>query len=179
MRHLVFEGLDRSGKSTLLAAVAKAIGATVNKMRVPKTLGQSIEFYDDHFRHLAEDEHPVVWDRGHLSELVYAPLYRPSETNSWWVRELRRRAAAIERVGLVYVYPGWYGLMLEDERPGANRMAEAAGYARELEHVTWPTVRVCTHRQDAEGVWHWRPVEEMVDEVLDGLMPQYRTKEVP
>ena len=169
MKHIVFEGLDRVGKSTLLAAVAKSMGAEVTKMRVPKTMEQSREFYSDHFKSLLSSWEPMVWDRGHLSELVYAPLYRPQMTADWWTKVLRSMPELVPMVTVVYVYPGDTSLMKkEEDRPCADQSAERAAFDRELGLCRWPVVRVCSHEL-VDGVWRWRDLEERVDEVLTAV----------
>ena len=168
-RHLVFEGLDRVGKSTLLAATAAAMGVEPVKMRVPKTFEQSREFYTDHFRQLMQSDVPMVWDRGHLSELVYAPIYRPGCVMDWWTKALRSIPMLVDNVTLVYVYAGTTSLMLEDvDRPNKDMAAEVAGFERELGLCEWPVHRICSHEYD--GGWKWRPVEERVDELMETVL---------
>lgn len=171
MKHLIVEGIDRVGKSTLIAALAAELGAKVVKMRVPKTLAESKAFYWDYFFQLADSDEPMVWDRGHISELVYAPLYRPAMVDAAWTRTLRYAlpTMALEAT-VVYVHPGDTSLMKRDEdRPNANRDAELAAFERELRWCPLDVHRVCSHEL-VDGAWRWRNLEDRVSQVLAGIM---------
>lgn len=164
-KHYVVEGLDRVGKSSFIKALWLATAAQVVKMRVPKTLTDSKLFYAEHFVSLMNGE-PTIWDRGHLSELVYAPLYRPTVTSASWTEALRRWIPRlVDNTTLIYVYPGDTALMKKDERPEADKLAEIRGFTKELEACPWPVYRVCSHEEVA-GEWRWRAKDDMVAEIL-------------
>ena len=54
-------------------------------LTAPKNHHDSMIMYRDFFRTLGSDE-SVVFDRGHLGEAVYSPLYR--KTPGWWVFDI-------------------------------------------------------------------------------------------
>lgn len=173
MRHYVVEGLDRVGKSSFIVELARQTGMGVTKMRVPKTLAESKLWYAEHFVSLMNGE-PTIWDRGHISELVYAPLYRPAVTSQSWTEALRQwMPALVDDVAVIYVYPGDTALMKKDERPEADKLAEIRGFTRELEACPWPVYRVCSHELVVDEAWGWRSKADMVTEVLANVPLEY------
>jgi hypothetical protein len=73
---VVIEGIDKSGKSSLAAAVRGLTGWPVMKFGPPKNAGgASLEY----FKALVDNPGPFIADRFHLGESVYGPLYRGTE----------------------------------------------------------------------------------------------------
>lgn len=183
IRNIILEGIDRVGKSTLARELARMIEADVHKMRVPRSLGQSMEFYGDHFAHLMNDERVNIWDRGHISELVYSTLYQPDRATSSWHHALRMTSRVIPDCCIVYLYPGNMELLEPDERPEANRYSEMNKYDRELSDVEdyWPVHRICTHHEadvsrffPYKGTsWQWRTYMDLIVDVLERTGPLY------
>lgn len=163
--NVIFEGVDRVGKSTLIKSLAARYGAEVNKMRVPTNEQESREFYLEHFAALAKPaKHPVFWDRGHVSELVYAPLYRSLSVG--WSRTIQDLARHTPNTYFVYVRPLSVKLLEPDERPGANIRKELAGYRTQIKKVPWPVLSISTHHDRAR----WRGLSELVEEVFLWLL---------
>lgn len=86
-RQFLIEGVDRMGKSTLIKGLLDELGYyLVVHYDKPKKL----KFYESEpdalfeYQHalyvqmfdLIENFHPVIFDRAHLGEAVYAPMYR-------------------------------------------------------------------------------------------------------
>lgn len=155
--HVVFEGVDRCGKSSLVEKYCvEERPKQYFKMRVPKTFMESCEFYEDHIERLRHSEEPSVWDRGMLSELVYGPLYRPIECPAFHRRALieMTRFPTLLPVIIVYVYPLWTDLMLPDERPGANIYAELRQFGIAYEALHWRKVAMTKHCiRNGERTW--------------------------
>lgn len=173
--HVVFEGVDRCGKSSLVdkyCVIEKP--RHYFKMRVPTTLQESVEFYDDHLHRLQTSTEPTVWDRGLLSELVYGPLYRPDECPAYRRRTLieATRIPTKLPVIVVYVYPLWTDLMLPDERPNADINAELHRYSVVFDAIHWRKVAMTKHTiSDGNRAWKNRDVswEELRRLLLIGL----------
>jgi hypothetical protein len=117
-----------------------------HKMRVPRTIAESAMYYGDHFMYLSLDT-PTMWDRGHVSELVYSTLYAPQRASMAWHSALRHMPVYHPDVALIYLYPLSTDLMLRDEdRPGADRRTELYAYDLELDSVPeWSVARVPVH----------------------------------
>jgi thymidylate kinase len=87
-KFIIFEGLDRCGKDTQIGLVQKHFKEETFQVfhysKVPfDTIEDSIEFskrgYRDMFKIMTENlgsERNLVFNRSHLGEAVYAPLYR-------------------------------------------------------------------------------------------------------
>jgi thymidylate kinase len=82
--NFIIEGLDRLGKSTLIENIQQDLGLyTVvhcGKPKKLKCLDNSLEKYQVevflNMFQLLTNSFRLIYDRGHLGELVYAPLYR-------------------------------------------------------------------------------------------------------
>lgn len=83
-KHVILEGLDRSGKSTLSKAISHSFGYHVpvhyqkpEKLAIygmcPKKYQEAS--FVEMFRLLSTDI-PTIFDRAHLGEYVYSPRYR-------------------------------------------------------------------------------------------------------
>jgi hypothetical protein len=176
-RHLVFEGCDRTGKSSVIRALQHVVSPVkVSKMRVPRTKAESAEFYFDHFRQLGRAGHCTIWDRGHVSELVYGHLYKEYPTGRYFdlLRNAPFHLETVLPVTIVYCYPLSYDLMEPDEREGANLAAELVRYDQELRFIEmampkrWTVYRLCTHEWTSPGC-RWRSTESMVHELVARL----------
>lgn len=83
----IIEGVDRMGKSTLIQGIQEELGYHLQiHYEKPKKLkayensdspllNYMVELYRGMFE-LIDADHKVIFDRGHLGEVVYAPLYR-------------------------------------------------------------------------------------------------------
>lgn len=103
MRPLQFliEGIDRMGKSTLIEGLQQELGYHLvvhyekpKKLKVYQSafdplLEYQRELYGQMFE-MIERKMPVIFDRAHLGELVYAPMYRKYDVG--YVHELEERA---------------------------------------------------------------------------------------
>ena len=92
MNHIIIEGMDRLGKSTIVRELSKDFSKVfINHFGVPKgddneeklhyqILSFTREFdYVKRLRSLWHGDNGIaLWDRSHLGEAVYGPLYRNS-----------------------------------------------------------------------------------------------------
>jgi hypothetical protein len=73
MRHVILEGPDGSGKTTLARRLCHSLKLAYHHEGPPPTNVPALEHYA---RLLAEAKRPTLFDRLHLGELVYGPLLR-------------------------------------------------------------------------------------------------------
>lgn len=159
--HIIFEGVDRCGKSSLVDKFCVVHRPAYFKMRVPTNYEESTRYYYDHVERLMNSMEPSVWDRGLLSELVYGPLYRPQECLSWYQQQLIDWTMLPTKlpVLVVYVYPLYEEIMLQDERPNANRLLELEAFNVAFERIHWRKVAMTKHTI-REGFPAWKNRDE-------------------
>lgn len=165
--HVIFEGVDRCGKSALVEKLRVMTGWDRFKMLVPTNLQDSGQFYDDHLNKLRLSSRPSIWDRGVLSELVYGYLYRPQECPAWYRRSLIERTRQLSElpVVVVYIYPLYDEIMLPDERPNANRAEELHQYEHAYRAIHWKKASMTKHTiRDGQPAWKNR--DESWEELL-------------
>ena len=145
--HVIFEGIDRCGKSSMVEKMQAETGWDTYKMRVPTTLQESGEFYDLHLNQIRQSDRPSIWDRGLLSELVYGYLYRPQECPAWYRRQLIERTKLPSELPIVvvYIYPLYDSLLLPDDRRFASRDEELHQYDHAYMAVHWLKVSMSKH----------------------------------
>ena len=175
--NLIFEGIDRIGKTTIIDALDDGTYSRI-KMNAPDSLSKTYYEYLKYFDKLSQRRvRDLIYDRGHLSEWVYGSLYRRTWHNAdnkllpKWIRNMERHLIRCQNdyhVGptiIVYVEPYRFDIMQEDDRPNANRHREVAAYEHALYHLTeLPIVRIRT--QDDSG---WRPIDEIVLDLKEKL----------
>ena len=92
MIHIILEGLDQSGKTTLITAIEKKYCNILHTKFIRKNnishADQSIYQRGQFIRAVvqlnsANNIDLIIWDRSHISEYVYAPLYRSTDAD--WV----------------------------------------------------------------------------------------------
>jgi thymidylate kinase len=86
-KQFIIEGIDRMGKSSLIKGLLDELGYHLvihySKPELLKCYANyktplrryQFELYNQMFR-MIESQENVIFDRGHLGELVYAPMYR-------------------------------------------------------------------------------------------------------
>lgn len=88
---IVVEGTDNVGKSTFIRNLEKHIGRFTKfhftspknyNYRLNPTIAQEKQFIEI-FDKTVKTSGTVVWDRSHIGEHVYAPLYRDRNDTSW------------------------------------------------------------------------------------------------
>lgn len=168
MTKLVVEGIDRAGKSSFIQYIGEQLGWPITKMRVPKSPRDAVLFYKQYWDQLRDYPHSLVYDRGHISEAVYAPLYRPTSCNHFWPNAVYADELLVEDVFIVYVYPNakHHDLLLPDERPNANRDAELMAFDVRLEMSSLPVIPICSHSKYGP---FWRTHADMFQELMSGL----------
>lgn len=176
---LLFEGIDRCGKSSLISAFRNKHNAyKLHKMRVPKTLGQAAMWYEELFWEIANNRDSLIYDRSHLSEAVYAPLYRDYTHHNWpsTIWHMERNCIQVKEypIIIVYVYPVWFSLLKPDDRPGADAIKELDAYDEALAQTKLPVIKLTKHHING---YSWRNetdvVTELEQEIDKILYPQY------
>lgn len=173
--NLVFCGVDRVGKSSLIVEWLKRHPMQKQKMRVPTNKLTALAYYYEYFQNLRHSNVPTVWDRGHICEQVYAPLYRPEYGLSKdWMDQIHNWQSLSMKLPsiIVYIYPRWRELLKADERPNANLLTELDYYGMALNSSTWPIIRLSKHSPlKAE----WRDTNDVIDQLeseLDYVLEQ-------
>lgn len=172
--NIIIEGCDRVGKSTLIAALECY---TKVKLTAPVSRANTYYKYLTFFNRIngwtKQPERPYVFDRGHLSELVYGKLYRVNDYAdgilSRWIGSKEAEVIAevhnhftVRPTIIIYIEPINESIMLDDERPNSNRDNELAMYERILAKTKLPVLRMTT--QTEQG---WKPVKQSVFELKE------------
>lgn len=172
--HLIFEGVDRVGKTTLIAALNNYKRF---KMTAPITPSETYLNYLSFFLKIngwTKNVGPRCFDRGHISELVYGSLYRPKNYEdgvlNHWIAFMELEAIISSRrygtraTTIVYIEPCAKHLMLEDERPNSNRSLELETYEYMLKRSKFPIIRLKTQTENA-----WKSVDQIILELKEKL----------
>lgn len=169
---LIFEGADRCGKSSLIEGFRKQYhDFRLEKMRVPRKLHEAVQWYEEFFQTTCNGRGNKIWDRGHISEAVYAPLYRDYvhlnwPSTLWKFEETYFRGQA---VFIVYVYPVWTELLKPDDRKGANLQRELSAYDVALGQTSLPVINITKHMTSHVA---WRSEEAVIAELVDKVDEQ-------
>lgn len=154
--HIIVEGIDRCGKSSVIREMQRLLPHyEVKKPTAPSNELQALRIYSEFFLALSWQGN-VIWDRGHISEMVYSSMYRDySITNqllSWENSAMRSNPF----ITVVYYFPIWQTLLSDDEaRPNADRLAELHTYGRMLDLTALTAMRQPAHKRNAP---EWIPV---------------------
>lgn len=73
MRHIILEGPDGAGKTTIARILCHALGMEYSHEGPPPP---GVEPFTHYWLQLGGAEYPTVFDRLHLGEIVYGPLLR-------------------------------------------------------------------------------------------------------
>lgn len=74
MKNIILEGIDKTGKTTLANLLQKVYGYQIIKCSQPD--GDPYIEYLKKLQQVAKSKKPIVFDRFHLGELAYGPVYR-------------------------------------------------------------------------------------------------------
>ncbi len=174
--NIICEGVDRVGKSTLVKALSEKHLAI--KLTAPTSIENTYYKYLTFFLRLNSSipvAKPYIYDRGHISEMIYGPLYRPNNYRSAnlliWLRKWERHTVQnaelypdFRQTVIVYLYPLNTNLMLKDERPNANLSIELDKYRIILSNCRMPVIKIATQTQT-----EWRNIEDIIDELNSKL----------
>lgn len=176
MEHnLIIEGVDRVGKTSLIAAIQ---GYEHVKLTAPESIPDTYYKYLGFFLKIngwtRDIGRPRCFDRGHISELVYGRLYRShlykNDVLDHWIARMEVEAViSAERFGtrattIVYLEPSAEHLMLEDERPNANRALELKTYEQMLKRSHLPIIRLTTQTETS-----WKSIDTILFELKEKL----------
>ena len=125
MKLIIIEGLDNVGKDTLINSLLKKynrskmvhwgfpLGATnEEKTDYQKT---SFDYYmkDYSFQNLSNGLDILIWNRSHIGECVYGPIYRESDPE--WIYEMEKAYLLKDNVYLVYLHGDIEFLLKNDD----------------------------------------------------------------
>lgn len=187
--NIIFEGVDRCGKSTTVQALVRELQREgyqnqVRKYKPPVTVEETWHTFRAYFNSLIDLASPdwLIWDRGHVSEMVYGPLYRGSnytgssgEYLSRWLQHWDRVAYGETYDGrqsvIVYLYPLDLSLLLPDTERGPEGVgvnAELAQFEVMLKQTRLPVIRVSSHYYDERLMkWQWKRSKAIVTSILE------------
>lgn len=177
--NIIFEGMPRVGKTTALAKFSNMLGIKIKKYSNPKTKNETYNLFLNYFLELGRNENEIqCWDRGHLSELVYGPLYRPAnyldpflpnfilacDKALWRGFEYAGKLKTI----IVYFYPlSQHILNYEGREQYKDNFAEQAIlYENALRNTNLNVIRICTHEVRPGKVPNWKSTDNIHDELL-------------
>lgn len=123
-RNILLEGTDRGGKSTLAQRLSEDLGLDVIKLRHQP--GAQFERYLGYYQHANR----AVFDRGHISEELYGPIYgRPP---SFSAEERRKLDHLVNKTCLViFCLPN-----LEDAKQRLKKQIKAGEEVITLKDLT-------------------------------------------
>lgn len=116
---IIIDGIDRCGKSTLINSILKHYGPhlVIHCSSPPKGLETPAEyqelFFKKCFRVLNGHFNDVIFDRCHLGEYIYGPLYRKTDPNFIFNIE-KLHPKACEDTVLVLLYTDDFSIMKDD-----------------------------------------------------------------
>ena len=104
---LIFEGPEKSGKTTTIKAVETALIGRGRKVRIRKFTGpmtSEAQYLEPLLEDVRDPDTVVLWDRGWVSEYVYSSYFKRTST----LRDNSRRAedvftSIVDKYGLKYV----------------------------------------------------------------------------
>ena len=125
MKLLIIEGTDRCGKDTLINSLSELhLNSKMVHWSYPQ--GQTNEEKTDYqkksfnrfmdefsFLDTSKQHDLLIWNRSHIGECVYGPLYRNSDPE--WIYELEKEYLLKENVYLVYLYGDAEFLLKNDD----------------------------------------------------------------
>lgn len=125
MKLIILEGSDRTGKDTLINSLleihpdSKTVHwgfpqGTTNKKKTDYQK-MSFEFFMKEFAFLDSRGQldMLIWNRSHIGECVYGPLYRDSDPE--WIYDLENDYLLKDNVFLVYLYGDTEFLLQNDD----------------------------------------------------------------
>lgn len=143
--HIIVEGIDRCGKSSTIREMMRLLpGYELRKLAPPTTRASAIITYTRFFNELTDGGN-VIWDRGHISEAVYAGLYRDYSIVDMLFRYEREALKQNPFIKLLYFFPVYGTLLSDDSRPGADRVAELFTYDNMLVNSEIHVTKQSTH----------------------------------
>lgn len=170
--NIIVEGPGRSGKTSLInyLMARDLTNWTYYKFAPPTSKADGIEKFSAYANILMNTDTPVIFDRGHISELVYAPLFRDYADVDYrnWLEDvdtLLSKSTPLPTV-ILYVYPMWQTLIKPGGRLTDDLVRVPLAFNKELGYTDMRVIRVSKHCAWAP---QWRDRDEVVEDVLDKL----------
>lgn len=169
MYNLIIEGLDRSGKSTLARVLTERLQAKFEHAVPHATRAESIAYYAQWADRLfMNTKQHGIWDRGHISELVYAPIYRADQCDDIWPNRVYHMVEDSVPWYCLPTFIVWVRAHAEYmnrdfARVNKNLEQEQNRYLRAMQLTSLPVIEVWTTIASTG----WRPVEVVADEVQE------------
>lgn len=177
--NIITEGVSRCGKSTVIAELANRLGFQIKKYENPKSKRETAELFAAYLMDLKENEN-AIYDRGHLSELVYGPLYRPR--NYLGSDFLPRLLYGIDRILakrghtlVIYFWPLSQTIMNYEgrEQYKPNFRTELTMYDGVMSRTKLPVIKMATQEVIPGHIPSWKSVGNIVDHLMIKLRSYY------
>lgn len=164
---IIVEGVARVGKSVLIRAWLEA--HPEYRLVKPERGTTANQFYD-YMNQLQLERRPTIHDRSHISEQVYAPIYRRDSCNAMYPAVLNRLEKGTYRLPTVVVYLEPHPLMGEDEKanPDKDPAKELTIFSAILGFTHLPIIRFSAYDWETRA---WKTPSDCVAE-LEALIEQ-------
>lgn len=179
MYQILVEGVARVGKDTFIQHWIAS-----HPEYEYKNFGRGTtepQFYD-YMNQLQLQSKPAIHNRSHISEQVYAPIYRRHLCSIMYPAVLNRLEIGAYRIPTVIVYLEPHSLMEPDLKanPGKDLSKELTLFEQILAFTHIPLIRLNT---TTAGITAWRDPDDCVAEVEQALLdmdPQkYIARRIP
>lgn len=165
--NVIIEGVSGLGKTTLGKALTTH---EYIKFRKPESISETYYTYLKYFMKIngfaKQREKPIVFDRGHITELVYGHLYDGHKYEDGvldhWIAHMElevvlnlRKQVDMRPTVIVYVEP-------KAMRLGWHNVHEVAMYERMLKRTHLPVIRVKTQTD-----FGWKDTSEVINEIKE------------
>lgn len=147
---IIVEGTDRTGKDSLVQGLyghiaGKSVmirhwGFPLGKTNEEKTSYQKDTFRKDFERYNTlknDDNISVIWNRSHIGELVYGPMYRGSNPGPWvYGLETEFKFDQSEDIFLIYLYGDpQFLIKVDDGKSFTNEIVKKVEELRRFEEA--------------------------------------------
>jgi thymidylate kinase len=118
-KHILIEGIDRLGKSTLISNIQKALGfypsihyakPIVDAYKTP--FDAQYDAFVKGMRLINSSPVSIIFDRFHLGEYVYSPLYRDYDGS--YIFELEQRYKILDKCILIVLTTSNFDCLIDD-----------------------------------------------------------------
>jgi len=142
-KHIIIEGMDKTGKSTLAKRLSEEFGIPIKKFSAP-TDNKALQEYA---AFLLNEKVPHIIDRCYMSELAYGPVKRGSSQISQLMKQMLETAVKDNVIG-IYCYDSSDAIKHRFDEDGETETRKSevdqivANYNRELDSslINWLSV---------------------------------------
>lgn len=162
--NIIFEGARRVGKSSVIKAFLERhpeYQGHYKRDLTPHQMSIELQF-------LFFQNQPTVYDRLHVSDMVYTPYYRPDNIHNLYWQELMRtepKSTAMSTV-IIYIPTLVPEIMKTPDRPTPTLREEIDWFNHYLRLTRYPVINLPTQRVVPRG---WRHMDEILSHLESAL----------